>query len=231
MTLDNFRTLIRMYVPSAKIRVISNTLLDVLINKGVDDVNMEGACWQGNKKFNVVAEENSYVMSSEIDDFIEFDNAGLWWNDGTASALDWKRLDSMSRRTLDDQYPQWKNEDSDSPLRVVLEGDNLLINPTPNTTIDEGFWAFYIKKPVIMSASGHYPFSGSTTEIGSLSKLDDAIIDYVRWKLSTPLGNDQKGVMTEQQYKQSRSEKILLLNRRMDISAYPNSRMRGPNIR
>ena len=231
MILENFRELIRAYVPAAKINVVDNTLLDLLINKGVDDVNQDGACYVGNSTFNVVAEQADYVMSTVIPDFFAFDVEGLWWNDGTAASPDWKRLDSITMKTLSNQFIQWRNEGSDSPLRCVLEGDDLLIQPTPDTDLDNGFWAYFIKKAVWMTNANHYPFSGSAVEIGTLSVLDDAIIDYVRWKLAIPLKHDQVGIVTEEQYKKTRAEKIALLKRRLDFTGNPDMRMRIPHVR
>ena len=40
MTLNDLRVLIRLYVPAAKIARVTNATLDVLINQGVDIINM-----------------------------------------------------------------------------------------------------------------------------------------------------------------------------------------------
>ncbi|GAF79529.1 unnamed protein product, partial [marine sediment metagenome] len=185
--------------------------------------------YQGDKKFNVVAEKRTYLLSANIDDFAAFDEPGLWWNDGTAASPDWKKLDPYTQRSLRDQFPRWMNEDSDSPLRYVQEGDNLQIDPMPNTALSEGFWGFYIKKPKTMTSPSHYPFSGTTTEITIFTVLDDAIIDYVRWKLQHPLSKVEKGIIAEKDYDKSIAERIELFKRRLDISAN-NARMRGPTI-
>ena len=229
MTLDQFRTVIRAYVPSAQVSVIGNTLLDLLINKGVDDVNLRAAAYLGDKKFNVTAEVRTLELHTVISDFAAMAEGGVWWNTGTASSVDWKKLDPYTRRSLNDQYPQWMNQTSSDPLRYIQEGDNLQIDPMPNTTLSNGFWAFYIKKATSMTDGTHYPFSGSTIQIASLSILDDAIIDYVRWKLAGPLKSDNQGILLEQDYEKSVAQKIQLFKRRLDISAN-NSRMRGPTI-
>jgi hypothetical protein len=39
-----------------------------------------------------------------------------------------------------------------------------------------------------MSNDGHYPFSGTTTEITAFSPLYDALIAWCRWKLSPAYG-------------------------------------------
>lgn len=230
MQLQQFRQLIRAYVPSAKTSVIDDTLLDLIINEGVKDVNIFALAYKGNQKFTVTAEQQEYLMSDVITDFLMFDESGLWWNDGSSSSPNWKRLGSYTRRALDDDWPRWRDDDSDNPLRYIIENNILTIHPKPNTTLSSGFWAFYIKKPTSMTAATHYPFSGSTVEITSLAILDDAIVDYVRWKLARPLGKDQQGVITEQDYRKNLAIKIQALNRRLDISAYPGLRMKGPSV-
>jgi len=229
MILSNFRTLIRAYVPSAKIAVISNTLLDLLINKAVEEVNVMGAIWKSDTTFNVVADLRDYEIPSVITDFVCFDETGLWWNDGTSDSPDWKRLTAMTRQSLDTQYPRWRDEDSDSPLRYILEGTTITVLPIPDTALDNGFWAFYIKKPVTMTAGTHYPFSGTTTEYTQFTVLDDAIIDYVRWKLARPLGQEQKGVLSEQDFVKNLAARITLFKRRLDVTGN-NARMRTPTI-
>jgi len=230
MNLANYKLLIRAMVPGAKTQVVDNTLLELLINKAVDDVNVRGAIYKANSTFDVTAEQSKYLLTTVLPNYVCMDFAGLWLNDGDATDLDWKRLEAMSRRTLEDQHPQWMNEDSDSPLRYIIEGNNLITYPTPDTSLSSGFWAFYIKKATDMTADTHYPFTGTTTEISALIVFDDAIIDYVRWKLQAMVGNDQKGIITMQEYENTLSRCVLLHHRRLDITGNPNLRMKGPAI-
>lgn len=226
MTLTDFRTLIRMYVPLAKITKITNTTLNTLFNKAVDDVNVYAMAYKGNKKFTATADDGEYDIHTEIDDYMAIDESGLWWNNGT----NWKKLEPMTRRSLDDEYSTWRNDSSGNPLRYFIEQDKIEIHPKPDTTLVDGFWIFYTKVAVSMTLDTHYPFTGSTTEITALRILDDAIIDYVRWKLSGPLGNTKKGILTEKEYRTNLAEKISLLTRRLDLTASLDNRMQGPAI-
>lgn len=230
MILSDFKTLIRAYVSGAKIAVITETMLELLINKGVDDVNIRASALTGDKKFNVTAESRTYVASSVISNFVAFAEGGLWWNAGSASSQNWRKLDPLMRQSLNDQFPRWMSQTSDNPIRYIHEGDNIIIDPIPKTTLTDGFWAFYVKKATAMTQGTHYPFSGSTTEIANLLVLDDAIIDYVRWKLNPILGKKAEGVIVEEDYRKSLAEKIQLFKRRLDISANPYARFRGPTI-
>lgn len=230
MTLTQFRSLIRAYVPGAKKVVASNTLLDLIINKGAADVNYYAGALKDNKKFAVTAEQQEYVFSDVLPEYVKMEAAGLWWNDGDATTTEWTRLDALTRESLSNDWPNWLDDDSDSPIRYITENDILTIHPKPSADLTNGFWAFFVKKSVDMTAGTHYPFTGSTVEIASLTVLDDAIIDYVRWKLADVVGKDQKGILTQQQYEKNRAERIRLLDQRFDITGTPGIRMRGPNI-
>jgi len=230
MNLTNFRSAIRLYVPAAKVSRVSNTRLDVLINLGVDDVNIRALAYKGDKKFNVVADLAKYVWSEYIDDFAVMDESGIWWNDGDADDTEWRQMDAMTRNVLDKKFPLWKDDASDDPRRYFTESDMAMFHPTPSTALSNGFWAFYVKAAVAMTSGTHYPFTGTATEITSLRVLDDAIIDYVRWKLARPLGNDQKGILSERDYTKSLDERITMLRRRPDIMASKDNRMKCPVI-
>ena len=230
MTLSEFRTSIRLYVPAAKTQRITNPTLDTLINEAVNDVNIRALAYKGNKKINVVADISEYKWSDEISDYACLDESGIWWNAGSASSPNWIEMDPMTRKVLDLEFPRWKDDSSDDPRRYITENDTLTFNPPPNTTLSEGFWVFFIKVATAMTSGAQYPFTGTTTEITSLRVLDDAIIDYVRWKLAKPLGKDEKGLISERDYRTNLAERIILLRRNPAITTNKNTRMRGPTI-
>ncbi len=231
MTLNDFRTLIRAYVPGAKIKVVGNTLLTLLINKAVDDVNTFGMLLREDAKFNVKAEQMDYDIRTEVvDDFSTMDKPGIWWNAGTADSPNWTQLDPVTEKWLDRFHTNWRDESSSDPRYYVVKTGKVIIFPKPKTTLTSGFWIYYTKAAVNMTLGTHYPFTGSTDELTYLRDMDDPIIDYVRWKLSRPLGKLAAGVVTEKGYEAIRLEKLELINSRVDISSHRNARMRGPKI-
>lgn len=230
MTLTEFRTIIRLFVRGAKTQAISNAVLDVLINRGVDDVNTHALAYKGNKKFAVTAEQSIYELHTAVDDYFLMDEAGVWWNEGSASSPKWKKMTPLSRVILDTKFPQWKDDDSDDPYRYIVEGNELIFHPTPDTDLSDGFWAFYIKKAKAMTQGGHYPFTGSTVEIGNFAILDDAIVDYVRWKLAIPLGDKERGILTQKEYQTNLQSRIRLFRQRPDMAASSGNRMKPPII-
>ena len=232
MTLDEFRTLIRAYVPGAKISVINNTILTLLINKGVDDVNSFGMLLKKDKQFDVKAEQADYDIFTEIaDDFLTMDRPGIWWNAGTATSTNWIQLLPKTEKWLDIYHTNWRDESSSDPIYYTGKTGKFTVFPKPDTALTGGFWIYYAKASINMTLGTHFPFTGSTSELTFLRDMDDPIIDYVRWKLQRPLGKEATGIITEKQYKDNRLEKLDLINRRIDISAHRDAKMRIPIIR
>jgi len=230
MILSEYRTLIRLYVPSAKVTRVNDNQLDTLINRGVNDVNEFALAYQGNKKIDVTAEEDTIDLTSEIDDYLTIDKPGVWWNSGSASSPNWIKLDPYTRESLDREFPLWRDDASNDPQRYIIESNKLITHPKADTTLSEGLWAYFIKTAVAMTSGEHYPFTGSLVEITAFRVLDDAIIDYVRWKLARPLGQEQLGVITERDYRANLADKTRQLKRRLDLTASDLNRMRGQTI-
>ena len=229
MTLSEYRTLVRLYVPSAKVTRVNNAQLDNLINRGVNDVNEFSLAYQGNKKINVVADSEEIKISEDIDDYLTIDSSGIWWNSGTAASPNWLKLDPKTMESLSRDYPIWRDDSPDDPRRYVIEGNKITFNPPPDTALSEGFHVYYIKTANAMTSGENYPFTGTNVEISAFRVLDDAIIDYVRWKLARPLGQDQLGILSESDYMKSLAEKTRQLKRRLDLTG-ANPRMKGPTI-
>ncbi len=230
MTLDQLRALIRTYAPGANINAVPNATLDIIINKGVADLNEFGMLLKSEKTFDVVANQLRYSLSTNIPDFITPDKGGLWWNSGTAASPGWKELYPRTKKWLDTYRKDWRVSSAGDDQYYAVEPTELIIFPVSDTALTAGFWMMYIAKSVDMTLGTHYPFSGSTTEITSLAPLDDAIIDYARWKLADPIGKDKKGILTEADYLKSRKEKLRIVKRRVDISSHRFTKMRPPSM-
>jgi hypothetical protein len=161
------------------------------------------------------------------DDFLLPGLTGLWWYNGT----DWEALDPYTLKQLKSEFPLWMDDNSGDPQRYVVDNDRLIIHPKPDTTLADGFmFDDYIKAATWMTSGDHYPFTGSTTELHRLKDLDDAVIDYVRWKLQAMIGKDQKGVISEQDYFNQINIKSRLIKRRPDLPSNSQFKMKGPTI-
>lgn len=230
MTLQNLRKLVRLYVPGAKTSVINNSTLDLLLNKAVREINIIGKVYRKNQKFAVVESQDNYDLTSVVSDFQLPDDSGLWWNDGTASSPDWVKLDPVDRNFMDKHFPTWRDDADSSPRRYFIENLTLTVHPAPNTALSEGFHLYMIRNTQDMTLSTHYPFTGSTTEFGAFRVFEDAILDYVTWKLGLPLGKLEKAQLSKKDFMETLNLALGLFNRRPDILASKAMRMRGPTI-
>ncbi len=201
MNLGNLRTLSRLSVPSAKKARISNSNLDMIINIVVRDVNARLRLLNQDSKFNVVADQYKYDLSSSsetVERFGKIDNLGLWWNAGSASSPDWRRLYPKTLKWLDNKFQQWRDQDSTDPLYYAKKGRYLYLYPTPDTALTDGFWLYFIEQTQTMSEDAHFPF-GFDEEISEFSILTDVIIKGVEWWSKPMVGKkgEQRGILQE----------------------------------
>jgi hypothetical protein len=223
MIRSNLRLLARAMIPGAKIQVIPDDVMDILLDEGVKDIASYTLCLKSNKKFDVVANQAEYNLSVEISDYLAVDKSGLWWNNGTT----FKPVNPRTLKWLDINVPNWRNRSSGSPLNYSIDADILTVSPPPETALTDGFWLYYGKKPTPMTENDHYPFSGSTTEFTHLSIFDFAIILFVKMRLEPMLNKNADANLSRQEYLQEREEKKNLFYRRKDISSDNDTRMKA----
>jgi hypothetical protein len=226
MTLSQLRTLARAMIPGAKLQVIPNDVLDIILNEGVKDIAAYTICLKTNKQFNAVADTSEYNLSSQLGDYLAVDKPGLWWY----NTSQWRPVYPKTLKWLDENKPNWRDSSSGSPLYYSIDADILTITPAPSAAATSGFWLYYGKKPTAMTAEEHYPFSGSTTELTHLSMFDMAIILYTKNKIEPMLSKDMDANLSYQEYLREREEKMFLLYRRKDIAASPETRLQGSRV-
>lgn len=226
MILDDLRLLARGYIPGAKASVITDVVLNLILNNGVKDIAAYTACLKKNISFDVISGQSEYIISTLIIDYLTPDKPGLWWNNGTR----WEKLNPRTLKWLDDNRPNWRNLASGNPQDYSIDGNVITIVPNPITTLASGFKFYYGAKPVTMSSGDHYPFSGSTTEYPHLSIFDEAIINYAEWKINPILNKDQNFEIKRQAYLSEREEKFLLFKRRKDIASNDEAKLQGKKI-
>ena len=215
MTFGNLKKLARGYIIGAKSKTVTNTILELITNAAVSDIAAYTACLKANKKFTVTAEQREYNLSSAIGDYLVPDKPGLYWYDGS----NWQRLYPRTLKYLDTNFPYWRDDDSGDPKRYSIDSDVLTLHPKGDTTLSEGLHLYYAKKPPTMTSDSHYPFSGSTTELTHLTMFDDAILEYVEWKITSKiLRKKEEALVLKKDYQDEREEKKGLLARRPDIS-------------
>lgn len=231
MNRGNLRKIARSLVPGAKIAMVSNETVNLLMEAGILDIATHAICLPTNKKFTVTADKDEYSLSSVIGDFLVVDKPGLWWNAGTATDPDWQEVYPKTIKLMDRDRPSWRDDDSDEPLDYFIKGDILTIKPTPDTTLADGAWLYYGKRPTIMTKDSHFPFTGAT-EWDHLSVFDEAITTYLEWKLGKIVakGKNVAGGVTHKDYEAVRAQRTALFNRRPDIAAHRKTKLQGPKV-
>jgi hypothetical protein len=77
-----------------------------------------------------------------------------------------------------------------------------------------------------MGNSAHYPFTGSNTEITVFSALDDAIIDWVNWKLKPAYGAVTDTDLGYRRFLESCRKGAMQIKRRRDLTNSNSTGMR-----
>lgn len=235
MTLANLRTLTRAITPGATTGVIpsDNVLLDLILNKGVEEIAAYTACLPTNKKFNAVASQGDasdpYIISTVIGNYLTVGGGGLWWNQGSVASPQWKKLYPRTIEYLDENRTNWHEIADGTPEDYTIDGDNLYIVPAPVSSLTSGLWLFYSKTPGTMSDATHYAFSGSTTNLTHLSMFDFAIVYYARSKISPMLNKETGENLSYAEYIKERDEKFDLLKNNADFAQ--QARFQGPLVR
>jgi len=228
VTLLNLRNLARAMIPSLKLDVLPDVTtstqvgLDLLLNEAVKDIAVYTGCLSANKKFNAVASQgtvaNPYIISTVIGNFFTPAGGGICWNQGTVAVPQWKTLNPRTIEWMNDNKPNWREIAEGTPEDYVIDGDNVIITPAPDTSLASGFWMFYGKAPVTMTASNVYPFTGNTTELTHLSIFDMAIIYYTKNRIAPMFNKETNENLSLAEYMKEREEKWRLITKRDDLA-------------
>lgn len=209
-----------------KVKKANQTTLQSLVQEGADDICNRLILLPTSKKITVTAEERYYTIHEYIDDFLVMDDTVLQWYNGTG----WTDLLPLTFKQLDDEYRNWRNGSSADPMRYAIRNSyEIILDPIPDTTLAEGLWVYYGKRPDRMSTNSDYPFSGSTTEIPQFVHLQELIIEYAEWKLLKAL-DKEKSLEQEKLYKLHIEEARLLLDRRPDLTSDEDYKMRTRKV-
>lgn len=227
-TLQTLENIIRLKVPGANLQVIDSPNLWVFINKGVDDVNQRLKVMRKNTKFDVIASQQEYIISTILPDFLCMDDSGIWWNNGTLATPSFNQLLPKDRKWLDENVYSWRDYLAGTPIYYYQEDDTLGFVAPPAVAVSQGFWIYYIQAAVAMSNASHYPFVGTTTERPAYRCLDDGIIAYTQYQLQALLGNKSQGIMDEAAYMLELEKVESIFRRRPDINASRYYKMQGP---
>jgi hypothetical protein len=224
MTLLQLMNIARATIPGAKPNVIDDTTLILLLNNATTDIVVNTKCLPTNKKFNVVASQQTYSLTSAIGNFLLPDKSGLWWNNGTQ----FTQLYAKTLKWLDRNYGNWRSLDVGNPIYYTIDGDLITVVQTPNTSLASGFWLYYIAAPTFMASPGDFPFVGNAVEQPRLRVFDEAIMKYAKWKISPMINQDTQQDMTKLDYDAELLSKKKIFHERPDVVS--EAKMQGPNV-
>jgi len=229
MNLTNLKLLARAYVPQAKLSAIGDATLVLILNEGSLDVGLKGNVIKTNSKFLVTAEQQEYELRLVAPRYLAIDKPGVYWYSGS----NWKKLYPKTLEWLDENIQNWRDASSGEPLYYYIHSDIVGFYPKPATTLASGAWIYYVKRPVPMpntSPASEYPFEEST-EMSQYAAYSDSVLDYWIWRakriLNFPL---QEVNEAKQAYMQGIMEKVLQLNKRIDVSFDKAAKFQGVRI-
>ena len=187
MTLAEFIQRIKLQVPNLGQTGVTDAYLTTLLNTGINSVNALCKVYSGYTDFNIEAEKRIYELSLIVPRFLGRDKRGLFFKNSDDK---WDDVIPKTEAWLSKKYPNYLNATSSAiPQYYYIQGNELGFYPPPSTSKTLGGRLYHLKKAHPMTASDHYPFSGTTTEITAFNPLDDAIIAYCRWKLAPAYGS------------------------------------------
>lgn len=162
---------------------ISSTLLDkkTILNEGAREFVLLTRCFPREKKFNVTANNYTYTLSSNVPDFQEMREEGLWHLRSDSSTNVWDRLKPTTIRELDQKFPAWRTQSANDFVRNYWqEGDMIGLFYTPSTSLTNGLWIYYYGMSSDMSTTSQYPFTGTTTQDPRLAVYEKYLLAYYK---------------------------------------------------
>lgn len=209
---------------------IAAGLLENLIQLSADDVAFRTLCLPTNDVFDAEEDEGEYDLSTEVDQFVALHPAGLWFNEGTVADPEWKQLQAVTIKWLDEHRRNWRSATSDVPQYFYQEGNTLGAFPKPNADLTGGFWLYFYQGAFPMTTDDHYPFRG-TAQITRLSILDRAMSLHFRWQAQGMLGKNDDYKLNENAYEKEITRVKGLLLRNAATLNDRHTKMGGPAIR
>lgn len=165
----------------ADTNALSNANLAKLLNYGAREFIRLTDAYPTAALFNATVDTAQYLLSAQITNYGKPHKDGLWWED---SSNNWHQLDPETRVSLSRKAPAWLDASSGSPMRYFIEGNDLWVNPPPETTDTNAFQLFMYARSVdvtVGSESTNYIFTNSATlELKYLIEYEPILFDYVR---------------------------------------------------
>lgn len=216
MNLGQLKKRCKLAVPNVKTSGIDDDALADLINYACDAANLLAKVYKGYTDFDIVAEKQIYNLSSVAPLYLGSDKRGAYFKDSNDK---WQDVIPKTEAWLRRVNPDYLNSSSTAiPQWYWVDGDELGFQPKPSTAKTSGARIYHLKKASPMSTDGTFPFSGNATELVYLRPLDDAIIAYVKWKLSPSFGKVTDSDLGEREFISECQKAAKQIKRRRDLT-------------
>lgn len=229
MNFGELKTMSLAYVPQGKASAISDTVRGLILNAGVADIALRVKAVRTYGEFNSTDSTGKYNLSANLTRYLGIDEGGVWYNDGSG----FRQLDALSIAKMKNSYPNFISDSDLVPQRYYILGDDVYVNPGVETGSASAFRIYFIQRPIIMSADGHYPFhkdGDQATETERLEILSESLLLYAESRILKILGMKDESITKYTEYLADLAGKETLINGRPDISASKKTKFQGPKI-
>ena len=186
MILSELLTLARLYVPEADSNVISDANATIILNVAAQKFVYLAEALPGSTLFNAAADQQEYLLSTNVVTFCKIHPAGLWWYNSTNSS--WVQVKGRTIKWLDETLPKWRDAASGNPQYYSIDGDVITVYPKPDTSYASGFKLYHFEISADMAAT-YYPFSGSATvRYPFLVNYEEDLLDYYKYRTKQIMG-------------------------------------------
>lgn len=197
MTDADLKARVRMDPSLNSTTVVSDADLRTLLNEGALDMNRRAKLLVGSDTWNTAASQQTYVLSGaspQIDGlggFLDFywEAGGLIYTQSSGVVKSCPNdFKIVSEWWLDLHRPGWQTVSASDTIQFAYlshdSSGNLVLgqHPKPSSTTPQ--WkAYFVGRGTDMTATTHYPWTGSTTKLTHLEPFMKGCAFYAMWQL------------------------------------------------
>lgn len=224
MNLTNLRKRFRLHVPSAKVSSVSDDRVDLLLNEGVNEVNLIAQVYKtpndNPSEFTSVVGKQVYKFSEEITDYLGISKGGVWITDDNGNYFE---LIPKTKEWFDDHLDNYWDNSNAIPQYYYIDGDDLVFDSPFSAA--RTVRIYHLKLATDMDNGNNFPWTNTTTEITAFRPLDKAIVAYAVWQIQPSLGKSAQIQQKEIEFNRAIQLGMRRVRRRRDFTSHESTRM------
>lgn len=221
MNRGQLRTRFRLLEPNAKLSVLSNAKLQLLLDEGVEEVNQIAKIYKGFTDKDGTIGKQTYSLADDFPNFSGMDKGGVWVDDDNSKKF---RMIPKTREWFDDNFSNWWEASNAYPQYYFQEGDDLTFNTPFDSAREIRVW--HLLKTTSMSSDSNHPWNNSATQIQALRPLDNAIIAYAIREVQRSLGKKGDYVARDAEFQAKVRRGMIRVRRRPDLTSDFSAQMK-----